>query len=179
MNKSIPLYIYGLLIIFEGLFFFCAITTLFNTLKLTLGLGLLIAAVFAFLTALTRQKRQVQFSYHEMHALGMMAYGVSVLLFCTTLEMVLHSTAYLFFFNAFSEIIFCIWLFNLGQTVVYKVIFVRLIIGFATGIGTVVSMHYTYNNMPLSVTVFAVLFILIGANVMLYVPVMKRRELNE
>lgn len=179
MNKSIPLYIYGLIIVFEGFFFLCAMTTPFHSVKFTLGIGLLIGAIFAFLTALTRQKRQVQFSYHEMHALAMMAYGISVLVYCTSLETLLHSTAYLFFFSAFSEIIFCSWLFNLGQTVAYKIVFVRITVGLLTGIGTVVSMHYTDINMRLSVIIFGILFILIGLNVMLYIPVMKRRELSE
>lgn len=179
MNKSIPLYVYGLIIILEGFFFFYSVHYEFHIVKLTLGLGLLIGAAFAFLTALTRKKRHVQFSYHEMHALAMLTYGISVLLVCTTIEMILHATAYLFFFSAFSEIIFCIWLFNLGQTVAYKVVFTRMLVGFLTGIGTLVSMHYTNANMSISVVIFGVLFILIGLNVILYIPVMRRRELHE
>ncbi|MES2779985.1 MAG: hypothetical protein V4651_08840 [Bacteroidota bacterium] len=179
MNKSIPLYVYGTIIILEGIFFFCSLNYTFHTIKFTLGFGLLMGAIFAFLTALTRQRRQVQFAYHEMHALAMMAYGISVLMVCTSLEMVLHATAYLFFFSAFSEIIFCSWLFNLGQTVAYKILFVRITLGLLTGLGTVISMNYTDTNIPLSIAVFSVLFILVGLNVILYVPVMKRRELSE
>ncbi len=69
----------------------------------------------------------------------------------------------------FSEIAFCIWLFNLGRKVVYRIIVVRVLLGLVTGVGTVVAM----NSKLYKVEGFGILFILVGINILFYVPVMK------
>ncbi|MBK7762281.1 MAG: hypothetical protein IPI46_02780 [Bacteroidetes bacterium] len=178
MKKSIPLFLYGSIIIFEGIYLFFAMPSNFQSLQFTLGIGLVIGAIFAFLTALTRQKRQVQFAYHEMHALSMLVYGASIMVFCNSLDMLLHFTAFLFLFYAFSEIIFCIWLFNLREKVVYKIVIVRILLGALTGIGTVIAMKYTGDKVNAALPSFGVLFVLIGLNVLLYVPVMRSKEME-
>lgn len=91
----------------------------------------------AFVAALTRHRKQVQFAYHEMHALTMLVYGFSVLFFCSSLETFVSFTTFLFIFYTFSEIIFCNWVFNQKQGVVFRIIIIRVLLGFVTGIGTI------------------------------------------
>jgi len=174
MKNSTPLYLYGSIIMFEGIFLFFSMDITFNLLKLTLGIGLLIGSVFAFLTALTRQKRQVQFAYHELHAMAMMVYGINVLLFANTLEMLFYFTALLFFFYAFSEIIFSSWLFNLRQEINYKTVFFRMFLALLVGLGTALSFNYTFIDMKMRAVLLGVIFIMIGLNVIFYIPVMKK-----
>ncbi|MBK8683870.1 MAG: hypothetical protein IPN26_02180 [Bacteroidetes bacterium] len=92
-----------------------------------------------FVTALSRQRKQVQFAYHEMHALAMLVYGISILVFCNTSEKFIFISSFLFIFYAFSEIIFCNWLFNLAQKVKYPIVI--LLYFFGLGLVLVLFFH--------------------------------------
>lgn len=175
MKRNLSLYIYGLIIIFAGIFLLFSTNIPFNVVKYSLGITLIVGAIFAFITAYVRQRKQVQFAYHEMHALAMLVYGVVVIMFCNSYERLESITAFLFIFYAFSEIILCNWLFNLSQKVVFKIVAIRAFLGLAIGIGTVVAINYS----EFSVQIFSSLFIMVGINIMLYVPVMRSSYSNE
>lgn len=179
MIKKIPLYLYGAIIIVEGILFFISKDNTLQSLKLPLGIGLIIGSILAFITAFTRKKRQVQFAYHEIHALTMLVYGLAITFFCSTIEMLTSFTAFLLIFYAFSEIIFCSWLFNLGEKVLYKVLLIRVALGFITGIGAVVALHFANSNIDMAIMVFGVLFVLIGINIILYIPILKEDQESE
>lgn len=140
----------------------------FNTLKLTLGFTLVADAIFAFATGFQSKRSEVKFAYHELHALAMMGYGVSIMLFCETMENLLFLTAFLFLFYALSEIILSSWMFNMGKKVSLRV----LVLGVFLGLGTVVAM----NDTGIAVEVFSVLFAAAGINVLLYVPIIKSQQ---
>lgn len=174
-KKYLPIYLYGSIIILTGIFLFFSKICPFGVIKFTVGIALTLGAIFAFITALSRQRKQVQFAYHEMHAMVMLVYGVSLIFFCNSPEKLISFTAFLFIFYAFSEIIFCNWLFNLAQKVVIKIALVRTLLGLIIGIGTVVAMNYT----ELTLQIFGVLLVVAGINILLYVPIMKINESNE
>ncbi len=169
MKKYLPVYAYGILIMVSGAFMLLSKTSSYDTFKYTLGITLILGAVFAFIAAFSRQRKQVQFAYHELHALAMLGYGFSILFFCHTYEEIKYFSSFLFIFYAFSEIIFCNWLFNLGRKILYRIVIVRFLLGLLIGVGTVVAMYqkeYIFQ-------VFGVLFVMVSLNVLLYVPVMK------
>lgn len=172
MKKYLPIYIYGAIIIFVGVFLFISEDNSFNIVQLILGISLIVAAIFA---AFSRQNNRVQFAYHELHALTMMVYGVSVLLFCNTFDKLILFTAFIFMFYAFSEIIFCNWLFELERRVVTKILVIRLILGLIIGVGTVFAMNFS----KFTLEIFGILFILVGVNVLFYVPVMRKKRLSD
>jgi uncharacterized membrane protein HdeD (DUF308 family) len=169
MKKHLPIYLYGSIIILVGVFLLFSENSSFQIIKITLGISLIVGAIFAFITAFSRQRQQVQFAYHEMHALAMLAYGISLILLCNSSEKLIAFTSFLFIFYAFSEIIFCNWLFNLAQKVVFKILAIRALLGLLIGIGTVVAMNYT----EFTIQIFGAMFILVGINIIFYVPVMK------
>jgi len=169
MKKHLPIYLYGSIIILVGVFLLFSENSSFQNIKITLGISLIVGAIFAFITAFSRQRQEVQFAYHEMHALAMLVYGISLILLCNSTEKLISFTAFLFIFYALSEIIFCNWLFNLAQKVVFKIVAIRALLGLLIGIGTVVAMNYT----EFTIQIFGALFILVGINIILYVPVMK------
>lgn len=175
MIKNLSIYFYGAIIILVGIFLLFSEYSTFNIIKLSIGISLIIGAISAFMAAFSRERKQVQFAYHEMHALTMLVYGVSIIVFSDTLEKLISFTAFLFIFYTFSEIIFCSWLFNIGQKVAYKIIIVRLILGLATGAGTVLAMSIS----TFTLEGFGILFILVGINIIFYYPVMKGKELSE
>lgn len=175
MKKYFPIYLYGAIIILDGIFLQFTEYYTFNSIKLSLGISLTIGAILAFMAAFSQQRKQVQFAYHELHALAALVYGISILVFGNTFEKLIYFTAFLFIFYSFSEIIFCNWLFNLGQKVVFKIIIVRLLLGLATGFGTIVTMYFSSSTL----VGFGILFIMVGINIMLYVPVLKGKDQSE
>lgn len=175
MKKYFPIYLYGAIIILEGIFLLFVKNNDFNFIQSSTGILLTIAAIVAFVAAFSHKRKQVQFAYHEMHALAMLVYGISVLLFCNNIESFISYSAFLFIFYMFSEIILCSWLFNLGQKVEYTIIIIRVILGLVVGIGTIVIMNLT----TFQLEGFGILFILVGLNLVLYVPVMKVRIISE
>ena len=168
-KEYVFIYLYGLITMLSGLFLFYSEGLDFQTVKLILGISLVVGALFAFLSSLAQPRKHVQFAYHEMHALAMLAYGVAVLFFSQTFETLVSFTSFLMIFYAFSEIIFCIWLFNLLENVHYKIIFLRLFVGLGIGVGTVIALHFDAFTLKLQ----GILFVLVGIHVLLYVPVMK------
>lgn len=169
MNKHFPIYLYGAILVFLGFFLIFSEQLPFHIIRITLGLSSIVGAVFAFISALARNRQQVAFSYHEMHALAMLVYGISILLFCNTFETIIPFTAFLFLFYAVSELIFSNWLFNLKQKIVFRVLAIRAILGLLIGIGAVVALSVT----KLTLQLFGTMFILVGINVIMYVQVMK------
>jgi uncharacterized membrane protein HdeD (DUF308 family) len=172
MKKYLPIYFYGLVIILEGIFLLFSEYTSFNISKLVLGGSLAFASVLAFIAAFSRHRKQVQLAYHEMHALAMLVYSLFILLYCKTFEELQFFTLFLFVFYAFSEIIFCIWLFNLAFKIDFKIIIVRLILGLMVGFGAITVMGYTETNL----VGYGLLFIVIGINVFLYVTLLRERQ---
>jgi uncharacterized membrane protein HdeD (DUF308 family) len=174
VKKYYSIYLYGAIIILGGIFLLFSKNSTFNFIKFPLGIALTAGAILAFIAAYYSQRKQVQFAYHEMHALGMLIYGVSILFLGNTLEKLISFTSFLFFLYSFSEIIFCFILFNLAQKVVYKILIIRVVLGLVVGIGAVVAMNYT----ALTLEIFGLLFIMVGINIILYVPIMKGREVT-
>lgn len=175
MKKYFPIYLYGAIIILSGIFLVVSKNRDFNTVRITLGVTLLFAAVPAFIATLTRPRKDVQVAYHEIHALTMLVYGIAVLAFGNTMEKLISFTAFLLIFYGASEILFCNWLLNLKQKVLYRILIIRLLLGLAVGFGTVIAMKYS----EITLEIYGALFLLIGINVILYVPVMKENQLSD
>ena len=170
MKKLLPIYLYGATIILVGIFLLFSDNIAFKNIKPTLGIIMSIGGVIAFFEAFSKQRKLIQFNYQEIHGLAMFVYGVSILFLCNTFDQLITITSFLLIFYAFSEIIFCNWLFNLKRKVILKIVLLRLALGLAVGIGTIFSTYNTKHNLE----GFGTLFILVGINVLLYVPVMRK-----
>ncbi len=173
-KSNLSLYLYGAIIILSGIFLILSNYNSFNTLKLTLGIGLTIASAFAFLEALSREKKHVQLVYHRIHATAMLIYGLSVIIFCNSFQMLQYNTAFILIFYAFSEIIFCITLFNLAENINYKIVMIRFSLGLIIGIATISLIYYKNSDLTMVLAGYGILFILIGLNVLFYAPALKK-----
>jgi uncharacterized membrane protein HdeD (DUF308 family) len=173
MKKSIPLFSYGAIIIIAGLFLILSTDSSLTILRFTLGVTLSVASILAFITSLSHPKRLVWFAYHEIHALAMLAYGLTIMVFGNSFDSLLSFTAILFMFYAFSEIIFCSRLFNLEQHVHLKIVLVRLVLGLLVAIGSVALIYYREDTAVI-LTGYGVVFMVIGINVLLYAPITKK-----
>jgi uncharacterized membrane protein HdeD (DUF308 family) len=174
-KKYLPIYLYGAILMIAGIYLFVSEIYPLPVVRYFLGISLTTGGMFAFIAAQLVKRKKVQFAYHELHALAMVVYGISLILFCDTSEKLLSNTSFLFLFYALSEIILCNWLFNMKQKVVLKIIIIRTLLGLGIGIGAIVAMNYA----EMKVEVFGVLFILVGINIILYIPVMKGNEDKE
>jgi hypothetical protein len=175
-NKNLTLYIYGFIIILVGIFFWFSENYPFVIVKSSVGISLLTGAFFALFTAIRRLRKQVEFAYHEMHAFAMFLYGIYVLFFCQDFKSLIGSSVFLFIFYTFSEIGFCIWIFNLGQKVMYRIVILRIALGLFAGIGSVRVLYLEAKDSTVALQSLEVIFIILGINILLYVPVMKGRE---
>ncbi len=175
MKKYVPIYLYGAMIVLEGLFLLFSRDNSFGFVRTATGVILSLAALLAYYAAFSRRRNHVQFAYHELHALAMLVYGVAILTFCNSVESMRSFTIFLFIFYSISEITFCNWLFNLSRKIAYKIIFVRLFLGLLIGVGTIVAMNDTTYKWE----GFGLPFILVGTNVLLYSPAMRGNDLPE
>lgn len=107
-KKHYTIYLYRAIIIFGGVFLLLSTYSTFQTIKFTLGIALIIGAIVGFLSAFSSKRKQVAFLYHEIHALAMLVYGISVLLFVNTLETLTNFSAFLFFSMHFQKLYFAI-----------------------------------------------------------------------
>ncbi|SDR67209.1 hypothetical protein SAMN05216503_0251 [Polaribacter sp. KT25b] len=179
MKNNLFTHLYGSITILGGFFLIFSKYFTFENIKFSLGLSLITGAILALVTAFYRKRKQVEFTYHEMHALAMMVYGASVLLFCKNIETLINFTSFLFLFYTLSEIIFCSWLFNLDRKVSYKIIFIRLLLALIVGFGVVILEYSPEINKEINIEGFGLLFIIIGINIFLYAPVMRNKNLNK
>ena len=175
MKKYFPVYLYGAIIIIGGIFLSISRNLQFNDIRSRLGITLIVAAIPAFIATLKRPRKDVQVAYHEIHALTMLVYGIAVLAFGNTMEKLISFTAFLLIFYGASEILFCNWLLNLKQKVFYRILIIRLLLGLAVGFGTVIAMNYS----EFTLEIYGAMFIIIGINVFLYVPIMKENQLKD
>ncbi len=174
MKKPISIYLYGSTITLVGIVLIFSNNLSLRNIQLSLGITLSLGAIFALAAAFSQYRKQVRFAYHELHALTMIVYGLTTLIFGFSLEKLISFTTFLFIFYSFSEIIFCNWLFNLSQKVDYKIVIVRVALGLAIGVGTVLAL-----NLPnITMEIFGALFLMIGINVIFYAPVMDTNQFN-
>jgi hypothetical protein len=179
MIKYISLFVYACAVIALGLLMIFFQNIAFSNLKLTIGVGSIICSILAMITAKTRQPSQVQFAYHELHAFAMFAFGMVVLLLVASFEELNFYLSYLFIFYTFSEVLFCIWLFNLKQKVKYQIVYLRLFLSMMIGIATIVLMSLSAKSESFIMLSYGSIFILLGINVLLYNPVMKSYMINQ
>jgi hypothetical protein len=179
MKKSLPIYVYGVIILLESIFLLFSENWTFDTLKFTVGLPLVLGSLMVIVTQLSYKNKPVAFLYHAMHAFTMLIYGFFVLLICNKLETLIYLNYFLFFFYAFSEIFFCFWLFNLGNKIYYRIVIIRLLIGLLIGIGVTVIMYDPDIHFGVDMEKFGLLYMLVGINLMLYTPIVKTMKLKE
>ncbi len=125
LTKYQSLIIYGILIILTGVFIILFQQKTSAYLQYAVATSILISMFFASVTAYKSKTMQVRFKYHELHAAGMLVYGVAVLFFSATVAKFLNITSFFLIYYGTAEMIFCIWLFNLKSQISLSVLLTR------------------------------------------------------
>jgi hypothetical protein len=174
LKKAVPLYVYGTIIIIMGILLMVFNDCSFDFVLRIVVVGAVTAAVFAFVTAIVRDRKQVQYAYHEMHAFAFLTYGLATQFYAKNFDQLIFTTAFLFLYYFFSEIAFSNWIFNLMKKVVVKILLIRLALAVLCGVGTVYVMSLASNDYPRAMFCYGILFVLVGVNILFYRPVMRR-----
>ena len=77
---------YGLLIFITGAIIAILSYTPSRTIQYVLSAGMLLSAVFAFITAAKNKGSVIRLKYHELQGAGMVAYAVAIFFYATTFE---------------------------------------------------------------------------------------------
>jgi hypothetical protein len=177
MSRKVSLFLSGVFILIPGILLIVLYQSTFETIRYVLLAFLAPSAILSLITAIKRYREQIQFVYHEIHALALLIYVVALFGFCTKFEQLNKYSVFLFMFYAVSEIIFCSLLFNLKGKVILNTLILRIAFSFIIGIGTTIIVSTQEILQTTKLMGYGVVFILMGINSLLYRPIMSQERL--
>ncbi len=137
MNRYQSVIIYGLLIVINGIILMALSYNPSRAIQYSIGIGMILAAVFAIISSNMSKEYQIPRKYHAIHAGGMMAYGLAVLFLAIDIELFFQITTFFFLYYGIVEIIFCLQLFILKTRIPLYINVLRMIIGLTIALGAV------------------------------------------
>ena len=173
MTKYQSLIVYGLLIIMTGLVLLIFEFSSSPTLRFPVAFGILASAVFALVSAIKSKHLQVPFKYHGMHALGLAAFSVSLLLFATDISMLIYITAFFMLFYGITELIFGMQLLMLKASLSIPILILRIIIGFIQGLGSIIILQLSYFEESDALLAAGIGLIIAGISIILFKGILK------
>lgn len=176
MNRYLSLTIYASLVMITGIVLICIAYTSVDSIQLTIGIGSLISALFAFITAYNSRFAPVPRNYHGLHGIGFLGYGVAVLFYATSRQLFLDITAFFLIYYAFAEIIFCFQrLMNKENTNLQKDI-IRFVIGMVMVIGVIAILITSSIDIYTAFMLCGLVFIISGINLILFKTVLREYD---
>jgi hypothetical protein len=175
MTKYTALFMYAILLMISGFVLIALVESSFNLLSETFFITIILSAAFASVTAFKCKPNQVPMNYHAIHSIGLALYGLSFLLLAEELEtFYLYSIFYLLYYGI-AELIFGIQMLLQKDKMLFRVIAVRLGIGFVislTAVGIYISLN-KYIDIINAIKIIGVLFMLAGVNLIFFKTVLK------
>lgn len=175
MTKYQSLLIYGSLVIMAGIVLIICHQQFTVGMQYTIAALMLLSAVFAYITSTKNKNKLVRFRYHELHALSFMIYSILMLWYIGSNYSV-FITSYFMMYYGISEMIFCIWLFNLKTFVNFTILIIRLVMGLVIYVSAVMIQMIAKSNQSKELIGYGFVFILIGIHILLYRPVIQKLE---
>ncbi len=175
MSKYNALYIYAILLIISGFVLIGLVESSYKLLSETFFFTIILGALFASVTAFKCKSDQVPLNYHAIHSIGLALYGLSFFMLAKDLQtLYLFSVFYLLYYGI-AEIIFGIQMLLQKDKMLFRIIAVRLGIGFVislTSVGIYISLN-KYIDIINSIKIIGVLFMLAGVNLFFFKSVLK------
>jgi hypothetical protein len=176
MTKYTSLYIYALLLMVSGFVLLGLVESPYKLMTETFFIVILLTAAFAGITSFYCKPYQVPMNYHGMHAIGLLLYGISILMLTEDLEKFYVFTVFYLLYYGIAEIIFGLQMLLQKDKMIFRVVAIRLAIGFFIAL-TVVGLYISsgkYVNLINAIKMIGVLFILSGINLLFYKDVLKK-----
>ncbi len=174
MNKYQTNVLSGILIIIAGIFLLVIPYTNSIAIHYAVAFCMIASAYLAMLTAFKTKNILIPFRYHELHALGMVVYGILILFYPTNLSVFLNITSFFFLYYGLTEMIFCFQVLNQHAIIRFEIASLRLAIGFTIYLGAVIIFGFAGTNQNYTVIGYGIMIILIGINMVLFKTVLKK-----
>ena len=166
---------YAILLMISGFVLIGLVETTYKLLSETFFFTIILSAAFASVTAFKCKQDQVPLNYHALHAIGLLLYGLSFLILAQDFDKFYLYTIFYLLYYGLAELIFGIQMLLQKDKMLFRVIVIRLAIGFTiaiTAVGLYISLH-KYIEMKNAIKVIGGLFILSGVNLILFKTVLK------
>jgi len=167
---------YGLIIALTGVFISFLSASHSRTLQIILAIGMIVAALFAFLAAQKCDDSEIPLRFNLLHAIGAALYAVAIVVVASSFELFITITyIYLLYFGVI-ELIFGIFLFHYRNKVSVDSIFIRMVVGIFISIGAA---SVLLNDLPeegVSLITAGALLVLSGVNFMFLARQVSRYE---
>jgi hypothetical protein len=176
MTKYNALYLYAFLIIISGGVIVLLVEGPFELLKETFFITILLSAIFAGFTAFKCAPNQVPLNYHALHALGLFLYGLSFMMLAKDLSNLFQISIFYLLYYGLAELIFGLQMLLQKDKMLFRIIAIRLSIGFfiaLSAVGLFISID-KYINLTQAFKVIGVLFMLSGVNLFFFKDVLKK-----
>ncbi len=175
LSRYHSLVAYGIIIIATGIFLFLLAHNSSPLVKYLVATGMFLSAVFAFVTSYKSKKFQIPLMYHGLHAGGMLLYGLAVIFFAKNMEQFSNVTIFFLIYYGVTEIIFCLQILILRESIRLQVDLFRLIIGFLIGLGSILILSSSL-ELNKAFLALGVLLIFSGVNVILFRTVHRKLD---
>jgi hypothetical protein len=173
MNKKSYLVLQGVFFLLTGFLLILMAGESLQTIKYILLGGLTPSMILGVLTAAKRINKHIEFTYQIIHVFGISCYLLSLIFFCSNFDQLNNYTSIFFMFYAFSEIIFCNYLFNSNEHIKSNILLTRIVIGLICGIGSVVIFSLPDTNQAFKLIGNGIIFSIIGINILIFRPILK------
>ena len=176
MNKNATLYIYTMLLMISGIILIAMVQSPYTIFINTFFITILLSGLFALVAAYNHRSYQVPLKYHALHAVGLLIYGIAVLTLTEDLNHFFFITVFYLLYYGLAELVFGLQMLLQKDKMLFRIIVVRLALGFSVGlvvVGLFISLD-KYVNLTNSIKIIGALFIVTGINLFIFKEVLKK-----
>ena len=177
MTRFQTLSIYAILILLVGVLVISLSFAPSQAIQYLVGFGMLLIGLFAAITTYKFKNFNVPYTYHLLHFVGFLIYGIALLFYGTSSERFLSITSFFLLYYGITEIIFSFELTMLKRkNINLKMVIYRLLIGLIIGIGSFIIIIITTSNHRGALLAAGVVFVFCGINLFLFKSIIKKLE---
>jgi hypothetical protein len=120
----------------------------------------------------------VPYTYHLLHFVGFLIYGIALLFYANSSQLFLSITSFFLLYYGITEMIFSFELTMLKRTNVnFKTMVYRLILDLLIGVGSFIIIVITPSDRRDALLASGVVFIFCGINLLLFKSILKKSQL--
>lgn len=166
--------LYGLLILGTGIIIALLSYNPSRTIQYAVAGGMLLASIFAFITASKSVGSEIPMRYNNLQGLGMLAYALAIFTYATTLERFIFVTMIFALYFGITEMIFGFQLMRYKTRISMAVIIFRMASGFILTIGAVLILTIAVLDKNASLLFTGLLIALSGINFIWFAGLTKK-----
>lgn len=174
MNRFQSQILYGALILVTGLIIALLSYNPSRTIQYGVAGGMLLASIFAFITASRSAGSEIPMRYNSLQGLGMLAYALAIFIYASTLERFIFVTMIFALYFGITEMIFGFQLMRYKTRISMAVIIFRMASGFILTIGAVLILTIAVLDKNASLLFTGLLIALSGINFIWFASLTKK-----